>query len=72
MLDEIAIQQTINAYTEASCRRDFEVVLSTFTEDGFWELPDAILRSKGDRCSGRSCRHSSSPTPISFRLTRPP
>ena len=39
MLDEIAIQQTLNRYTEGACRRDWEQVMSTFTPDGTWEIP---------------------------------
>jgi ketosteroid isomerase-like protein len=39
MLDEIAIQQTINRYSEAASRADWERVLSTFTTDASWEIP---------------------------------
>jgi hypothetical protein len=39
MLDEIAIQQTLNLYSEGASRRDWKQVLSTFTPDGVWEIP---------------------------------
>jgi hypothetical protein len=39
MHDEIAIQQTINRYSDGASRRDWDNVLSTFTPDGTWEIP---------------------------------
>lgn len=39
MLDEIAIQQTLNRYTEGASRADWHQVLGTFTSDGIWEVP---------------------------------
>jgi ketosteroid isomerase-like protein len=39
MLDEIAIQQTINRYSDGASRRDWERVLSTFAPDATWEIP---------------------------------
>ena len=34
MTDEVAIQQTLNRYTEAASRADWKVVVSTFMPDG--------------------------------------
>jgi ketosteroid isomerase-like protein len=39
MLDEIGIQQTINRYSEAASRADWDRVLSTFTAEATWEIP---------------------------------
>lgn len=39
MIDEIAIQQTMNRYSEGASRADWEQVMSTFTPDGVWEIP---------------------------------
>ena len=39
MLDEIAIQQTINRYSEGASRADWDRVLSTFTASASWEIP---------------------------------
>jgi len=39
MLDEIAIQQTLNKYSEGASRADWKQVMSTFTPDGIWEIP---------------------------------
>lgn len=39
MLDEIAIQQTLNRYTEGASRADWPQVLSTFTLEAVWEIP---------------------------------
>jgi ketosteroid isomerase-like protein len=39
MLDEIAIQQTLNTYSDGASRADWEQVLSTFMPDGIWEVP---------------------------------
>lgn len=47
MLDEIAIQQTLNRYTEGASRADWEQVLSTFMPDGIWEIPDLGARYQG-------------------------
>ena len=39
MSDEEAIQQTLNLYSEGSCRADWDQVLGTFTDDGVWDVP---------------------------------
>ena len=39
MLDEIAIQQTINTYSEGVSRRDWNRVMTTFTPSASWEVP---------------------------------
>jgi ketosteroid isomerase-like protein len=39
MVDEIAIQQTINRYSDGASRADWDQVMSTFTPDGIWEIP---------------------------------
>src|SRR3974390_226867 len=39
MIDEIAIQQTLNRYTEGASRADWPQVMSTFTADAIWEIP---------------------------------
>ena len=38
MSDIVAIQQLLNTYTEAASRGDFDTVVSTFTDDGIWEI----------------------------------
>ncbi|HTV95466.1 MAG TPA: nuclear transport factor 2 family protein [Steroidobacteraceae bacterium] len=47
MLDEIAIQQTINRYTEGASRADWDQVMSTFLPDGVWEIPGLGVRHQG-------------------------
>jgi SnoaL-like domain len=44
MLDEIAIQQILNRYSEGASRRDWEQVMSTFTPDGVWEIASLKAR----------------------------
>jgi hypothetical protein len=39
MLDEIAIQQTLNRYSEGASRADWNQVMSTFLPDATWEIP---------------------------------
>ncbi len=39
MSDIVAIQQLLNAYTEAASRGDWTTVASCFTEDAIWETP---------------------------------
>lgn len=39
MLDEVAIQQTLNRYTEGACRADWDQVLATFAPGCTWEIP---------------------------------
>jgi hypothetical protein len=47
MLDEIAIQQTINTYSDGASRADWKQVLSTFTPEGIWEIPSLKARYQG-------------------------
>jgi ketosteroid isomerase-like protein len=47
MLDEVAIQQTLNRYTDGASRADFQQVLSTFT-------PDAVMETGGMRFEGHA------------------
>jgi len=47
MLDEIAIQQTLNRYTEGSGLADWDQVMSTFMPDGVWEIPAAGAHYQG-------------------------
>jgi hypothetical protein len=44
MLDEIAIQQTLNRYSEGASRADWQQVMSTFTLDATWEI--AVLNAR--------------------------
>lgn len=39
MHDAIAIQQTLNRYTEGASRRDWDQVIATFAPDGVWSVP---------------------------------
>ncbi len=39
MIDEIAIQQAISAWSEATGRGALEEAAATFTPDGIWEIP---------------------------------
>lgn len=39
MPDEIAIQQLLNRYSEGCSLRDWDQVMSTFVEEGVWEVP---------------------------------
>ena len=39
MLDEIAIQQTLNRYSEGASRADWNQVMPTFLPDATWEIP---------------------------------
>lgn len=47
MLDEVAIQQTINRYTEGAGRADWAQVMATFLPDGVWEVPALGMRLQG-------------------------
>jgi ketosteroid isomerase-like protein len=47
MSDIEAIQQLLNTYTEAASRGDFDTVISTFTEDGIWEILAFNARFEG-------------------------
>lgn len=44
MLDELAIQQTLNRYTEGASRRDWDQVFSTFAPGFVWDIPAAKQR----------------------------
>jgi hypothetical protein len=47
MLDEMAIQQTINTYSDGASRADWNQLLSTFTPDCVWEIPGLKARYQG-------------------------
>jgi ketosteroid isomerase-like protein len=47
MFDEVAIQQTINRYTEGASRADWAQVMSTFLPDGIWEVPGLGMHLQG-------------------------
>jgi ketosteroid isomerase-like protein len=47
MVDEIAIQQTLNRYSEGASRRDWDQVVATFLPDGVWAVPGLGLRFEG-------------------------
>jgi hypothetical protein len=44
MIDEWAIQQTLNRYSEGASRGDWQQVLSTFTPEATWEIPERGAR----------------------------
>lgn len=45
--DEIAIQQTLNRYTDGASRADWEQVMATFLPDGIWEVPATGMSLQG-------------------------
>lgn len=47
MIDHIAIQQTLNRYTEAASRADWDQTAATFVADGIWEIPALGKRFQG-------------------------
>lgn len=61
MFDEIAIQQTLNRYSEASSRADWDEALSTFVSDGVWEVPVFSARFQGDAEIRAGLEHFSGP-----------
>ena len=38
MLDELAVQRTLNTYTQGCSQADWDTVMSTFLPDGVWEV----------------------------------
>ena len=48
MIDEVAIQQTINRYSEAASRADWSAVVATYAPDGVW-----VIASSGTTFEGR-------------------
>lgn len=47
MTDEFLVQRTINRYSEAASRADWDEVLSTYVSNGVWEIPAFSLRFEG-------------------------
>jgi hypothetical protein len=47
MIDEIAIQQLLNAYSEGASRANWDQVLSTFLPDAIWEIPAMKMHFQG-------------------------
>lgn len=48
MHDHIAIQQTINLYTEGASRADWDQVIATFLPGGIWEIAGGGVQSGHD------------------------
>ena len=47
MLEEFAIQQTLNAYSDAASCGDVEQLVSTYVADGVWKVPAVELQCSG-------------------------
>ncbi len=47
MVEEFAIQQILNTYSEGASRADWEQVVSTFVADRVWEIPAFAARFEG-------------------------
>jgi hypothetical protein len=47
MSDELAIQQTLNAYSVAASLGNLEDMVATFTPEGVWEIPGIGARFEG-------------------------
>ncbi len=71
MNDLNAIQQTLNRYTEAGARGDFATVVSTFTEDGIWEILAFGAKFQGREAIEAAQRSFSDPMDYIVQINAP-
>lgn len=71
MPPEVAIQQTLNAYSDAASRGDVDQILSTFVEDGVWEVPAVNLRCRGHEEIGQAAMALIVPMAYMVQLNSP-
>lgn len=69
-IDEVAIQQTINRYSVAASKRDWDAIIATYAPDGVWEL------SGGRKFQGRAAIReamlgTSSASEYNFQINAP-
>jgi ketosteroid isomerase-like protein len=71
MIDELAIQQVINRYSEAASRADWEHVLSTYAPEGVWEIPVLAAKFAGHEAIRQGLITISAPFDYIVQLNAP-
>jgi hypothetical protein len=71
MTDEFAIQETINRYSEAASRADWEQVLSTYLPEGVWEIPALNAKFEGRRALREGLMQFAGPMDYIVQLNAP-
>jgi ketosteroid isomerase-like protein len=61
MIDQFAVQETINRYSVGASRADWDAVVATFTPDGVWEVPVHDVKFEGREAVRGGLKHFSGP-----------
>lgn len=71
MIDEIAIQQTLNRYSEACSRTAWDEAAQTFTADGVWEIPVRDVKFEGRDAIRNGFAHFTAPMEYFVQINAP-
>jgi hypothetical protein len=71
MTEQAAIQQTLNRYSVAASRAEWEQVLATYLPDGVWEVPGLGVRFAGREAIHGGLLHFSGPMDYILQLNSP-
>ena len=71
MHDQLAIQQVLNAYSEATSRADWDRVLSLFVPDAVWDVPIHGVKFEGIDAIREGLIRFSSPMEYIVQLNAP-
>ena len=71
MIDELAIQQNINRYSEGASRSDWDQVITTFMPDGIWEIPVHKVKFHGHADIKKGLAHFSADVDYMLQVNAP-
>jgi ketosteroid isomerase-like protein len=71
MIDEVAIQQTINRYSVAASKRDWDAIIATFAPDGIWELASSGRKFQGRAAIREAMLGTSSASEYNVQMNAP-
>lgn len=71
MTEELAIQKTINCYSEGASRGDWDQVLSTYAPNGAWEIPYFGAKFEGHKAIREALSHFSEPMDYIVQINAP-
>jgi ketosteroid isomerase-like protein len=71
MTDEFLIQETLNTYSQAASRGDWDRVMTTFTPTAVWEIPHLKARFEGHEALRGALTHLASVMEYVLQLNTP-
>ncbi len=70
-MEEFFVQRTINRYSEAASRADWDEVLSTYLADGVWQIPGIGLKFEGHDAIREGLKRLAGPMDYIVQLNAP-